>query len=141
MINILKLYVQPIFQYGCLLFGTASKSHLGFSKDRETIPSENFLGLMRSHEVRTYRKKYSILWRYELNVNELFKLLCKIVRRENSFLVNNIISTSDIQRCLYDQRPKSLTTKYIMTTGNKKRTETRIRILFNSIFYLDREIM
>ena len=57
----------------------------------------------------------------EFHLYELFKLLCKIVRRErHSLLVSNFMSTSEIKRCLYDHRTKSPTTKYIMTAANKK---------------------
>ena len=59
------------------------------------------------------------------HVYELFKLLSRIVRREyHSSFVNNFISTSEINRCVYDQRkPKSLITKYKKTTANKKKDQ------------------
>ena len=117
------MYVQPIYQYGSLLYGTASRIHLGAHQRQQNYLVRIIFVLKGTDEVRTYRKNFCFLSIFEFHVYELFKLLCKIVRREHhSSFVNNFISTSEINKCVYDERkPKSLITKYKMTTANKKR--------------------
>ena len=102
------------------LWHSLKKLPRGFSKTAK-LSHPNFFGLKLTDEVRTYGKKSSFLSIFEFHVYEMFQLLCKNVRREHhSLLVNNFRSTSEVKRCLYDQRPKSLTTKYIMKTANKR---------------------
>ena len=101
LITILKFSVRPFYQYRSLLYGTASRSHLGAPQRQQNYLVRIILGLKRTDEVRTYRKKNSILSIFEFHVYELFKLLCRIGRREyHSSFVNNSISTSEINRCV-----------------------------------------
>ena len=47
------MYVKSIYQYGSLLYGTASKSHLGALQRQQNYLVRIILGLKRTDEVRT----------------------------------------------------------------------------------------
>ena len=132
------MYVQPINQYRCLLYGTASESHLGALLRQQNYLIRISLELKRIDEVRTYQKIFHSL---DIRVSciRLLKIFCTMICRDHhSLLVNNFISTSEIKKCPYDQNPKSLTTKCKVTTNKRGQKHEYVICSTQSLIWTDR---
>ena len=83
MIKLYKLYVQPVLQYGVLIYGCAGKSELKQLKWSQNHIIRIIVGLKKFSGVRDVREKYKLLTLIELHLYELLKLMSKSLRQSS----------------------------------------------------------
>ena len=94
-----KSFVQPVIQYGVLIYGTASKTNLKFV-EVEIKQISRIIFRKQSHQsTANEREKYGIFLVKELHIYELLKFLTKTIRREHKNEVfNRFIEDSELVR-------------------------------------------
>ena len=143
LLKVFKQYVQPRYQYGILIYGTANKSILQKLQRQQNFLLRIIFRLKRFQEVRTIRQRNKIASIFELHVYELLKLMANIIRNEHpcSF-VNNFISPKELNKALFsNNRIKCLPSIVKATANNKKRLALRVRNIFNIFVKFDPNII
>ena len=74
LLKVFKQYVQPRYQYGILIYGTAKKSTLQKLQRQQNFLLRIIFRLKIFQEVRSIRQKQKIASIFELHVYELLKL-------------------------------------------------------------------
>ena len=140
---IYKVYLQPIFQYGVLIYGTADKTKLLKLEARQKQIIRNCFCLRKFNSLQEIKEKYKICYIRELHIYELLKLLTQIIRRTHSSqVINDIITEEELREVLDDNHTrKKLRSLEKLTKNNKKKIKNRVRILFNSIIKFDSNII
>ena len=143
LLKVLKQYVQPRYQYGILIYGTAKKSTLQKLQRQQNFLLRIIFRLKIFQEVRSIRQKHKIASIFELHVYELLKLMAKIIRNEHPCnFVNNFISQEEVNKALFsNNRIKCLPSIMKATANNKKRLALRVRNIFNIFVKLDPNII
>ena len=99
--TIYKQYVQPHYQYGALIYGTANKSDLKSLHHQENLLIRIVFWFPKRKEVLNCRSKKKIPSTLELHVYELLKLISKVIRREHlSESTNTFINDKEIDKSL-----------------------------------------
>ena len=83
LVLVYKSFVQPVMQYGVLIYGTANKTSLEFIELKiKQISRINFR--KQSHQsTANKREKYGMFLVKELHIYEFLKFLTKTIRREH----------------------------------------------------------
>ena len=136
-------YVQPIYQYGVLIYGTANKTSLMQLEKQQKYLLRIIFGLRKHQSTSDIRNKFKIPLVRELHLYELLKLLSKILRREHvDSNVNNYITEDEIAS-FFDPsiRTKLLKTKCLINNKTHKQINVRIRQLFNIFVKFDPNVI
>ena len=139
LVLVYKSFVQPVIQYGVLIYGTASKTSLKFIEVKIKQISWIIFKKQSHQSTANERAKYGIFLVKELHIYELLKFLTKTIRREHKNEVfNRFIEDSELVR-LDEKRTtsKKLKPSNQFTGINPKRIGIRIRKLLNYILYFD----
>ena len=142
LLKIYKQYVQPQYQCGVLIYGTANKSVLERLQHQQNFLIRIIFGSPKHKEVRSCRSKDKIPSIFELHVCELLKLLSKVIRREHPCeSINSFLIDKDIDRSFdNEQRIKTIPLIEKLTRKTRKPISVRLRILYNSLSTLDFDI-
>ena len=139
LVLVYKSFVQPVIQYGVLIYGTASKTSLKFIEVKIKQISRIIFRKQSHQSTANEREKYGIFLVKELHIYELLKFLTKTIRREHKNEVfNRFIEDSELVR-LDEKRTTSKKPKPSnqFTGINSKRIGIRIRKLLNYILNFD----
>ena len=136
-------YVQPIYQYGVLIYGTANKTSLMQLEKQQKYLLRIIFGLRKHQSTSDIRNKFKIPLVRELHLYELLILLSKILRREHvDSNVNNYITEDEIAS-FFDPsiRTKLLKTRCVINNKTHKQINVRIRQLFNIFVKFDPNVI
>ena len=95
LIKLYKLYVQPVLQYGVLIYGCAGKSELKQLNWSQTHTIRIKFGLKKFNSVHDVREKYKLLTPMELHLYELLKLMSKSLRQSSDCGIGSQIFRND----------------------------------------------
>ena len=95
LIKLYKLYVQPVLQYGVLIYGCAGKSELKQLNWSQNHIIRIIFGLKKFNSVRDVREKYKLLTPMELHLYELLKLMSKSLRQSSDCGIGSQIFSND----------------------------------------------
>ena len=77
-------YVQPIYQYGVLIYGPANKTSLAELEKQQKMLIRIIFGLRKHQSTAELRYKFKIPLVRELHLYELLKLFAKILMNKHS---------------------------------------------------------
>ena len=98
MIKLYKIYVQPVLQYGVLIYGCAGKSELKQLNSSQNHIIRIIFGLKKFSSVRDVREKYKLLTPMDLHLYELLKLMSKSLRQSSDCgYGSQIFSTDEVR--------------------------------------------
>ena len=125
-------YVKPILQYGVLAYASTDKTKL------ETIELKikrllKIFFKRRNESIEELRQKRKIYFVKELDIYELLKLLCKVLRKE---CISTIVQEAVTEKNLNTILNKRVLARQIpvQSKGNQKTSvNVRIRKLFNFV--------
>ncbi len=97
MLQAYKNYILPIFQYGVLIYGTASKTKLLHLEKVQKMIGRIIFGIKKYESNRQTRQKYRLLNIRELHLYELIKVLSKILHKnEETNTLSTIIQPEEL---------------------------------------------
>ena len=82
MLHLYKIYIQPVFQYRVLIYGSANKTDLLALEKIHILVWRILFGVKKSNSINNIRQKHRLLSIRELHAYELMKCLSKIIRNE-----------------------------------------------------------
>ena len=139
LVLVYKSFVQPVIQYGVLIYGTANKKSLKYIEVKNKQISRIIFGKQSHQSTANEREKYGILLEKELHIYELLKFFTETIRREQKNEVfNRFIEDSELDK-LDEKRTtsKKLKPSNQFTDINPKRIGIRMRKLLNYILNFD----
>ena len=134
-----KTYVQPIVQYGVLVYGCGNKTDLKKIDWAQNRILRLIFSLKKGVDLSEIRQNFKIFSVFELHVYELLKQLVKnISMSEAKNIKTRIISDNELNAVLStEHRIKKSKTINKNTTHVRKSITERVRNLFNIIARLD----
>ena len=143
LVHLYKTYVQPILQYGVLVYACANKTDIKQLDWAQNHIIRIIFGLKKYESVREVKDRFKLLTVTELHTYELLKILVKILRNEvQSECFNSFLSKDEIESFLKGKkRIKELKTLSSQNKHNKKKIKTRIRSLFNFFVKMDHSFL
>ena len=142
MIKLYKLYVQPVLQYGVLIYGCQANRSLNILTGQK-ITIRIIFGLKKFNSVRDVREKYKLLTPMEFHLYELLKLMSKSLRQSSDCgYGSQIFSNEEVRNIQSDERRlKTVKTMRLTTCQQKKPLRYRTRKLLNFLVTLDKNIV
>ena len=139
MLQAYKVYIQPIIQYGVLIYGTTNKSNLMPLERVQKLVWRIIFGIRKYDSINAIRQKHKLLNVRELHVYELLKILSKNLRNnDGTNLLCNIIKPKEIN--FEGKRKKMLKNSKLRTSESQKLIYTRVRKLHNILNRWDENI-
>ena len=121
LVRLYKVYVQPVLQYGVLLYGVANKSDLQKLEWRQSIIFRLLFSAKRFQSIDELRWKHKLFSVKELHIYELIKLLSRILCHEHpSKLLNNSFPELIEENIQINERTHLVKTKYLQTKQRNK---------------------
>ena len=142
LVRLYKVYVQPVLQYGFLLYGVANKSDLQKLEWRQSRIFRLLFSAKRFQSIDELRCKHKLFSVKELHIYELIKLLSRILRHEHpSKLLNNSFPELIEENIQINERTHLVKTKYLQTKQRNKSLINRLRRLYNVLTKMDESII
>ena len=143
MLHLYKIYIQPVFQYGVLIYGSANKTDLLALEKIQILLWRILFGIKKFNSINNIRQKHRLLSIRELHVYELMKCLSKIIRNEqHNTELNDVISKDEIEVITNDsKRIKTIKSRSKGTKQESKILKWRLRKLFNVLVKWDVSIV
>ena len=98
LVFVYKSFVQPVIQYGVLIYGTANKTSLKFIEVKIKQITRIIFRKQSHQSTANEREKYGIFLVKELHIYEFLKFLNKTIRREKNEVFNRFIEDSELAR-------------------------------------------
>ena len=137
-----KVYVQPVIQYGVLLYGVANKSDLQKLEWRQSRIFRLLFSAKRFQSIDELRWKHKLFSVKELHIYELIKLLSRVLRHEHpSKLLNNSFHELIEENIQINERTHPLKTKFFQTKRRIKSLIKRLRHLYNVLTKMDESMV
>ena len=142
LVRLYKVHVQPVLQYGVLLYGVANKSDLQKLEWRQSRIFRLLFSAKRFQSIDELRCKHKLFSVKELHIYELIKLLSRILRHEHpSKFLNNSFPELIEENIQINERTHLVKTKYLQTKQRNKSLINRLRRLYNVLTKMDESII
>ena len=115
LVQLYKLYVQPVLQYGVLLNGVANKSDFQKLEWRQSRIFRLLFSSMRLHSIDELRCKHKLFSVNELHIYELIILLSRVLRHKLSRKLLNSSFPELIKNIQVNERTHLVKTKFLQT--------------------------
>ena len=105
MLQLYRIYIQPVFQYGVLIYGSANKTDLLALEKIQELVWRILSGVKKFNSINNLRQKHRLLSIRELLVYQLMKCLSKTIRNEhhNTELID-VMSKDEIEVITNDSK-------------------------------------
>ena len=105
MLHLYKIYIQPVLQYGVLIFGSANKTDLLALEKIQKLVWRILYGVKKFNSINNIRQKHRLVSIRELHFYELMKCLSKTIRNEHhNTELNDVISNDEIEVITTDSK-------------------------------------
>ena len=140
-----RSYIEPIYTYGILTYGSTDKKNL-ISLEQQQRKILRVIFNKRKFETLSNKiKEHKISTIRELYLYELWKLLIRILRKQQTSESTNDIITQDEMKYIFglsnSRRSRALSLPRKLNKQIKKTIRIRVRLLCNTFLQLDKNIL